>query len=122
MTFNTTIADVAKILLGFIWDIIYFPFWWYSAGLWAVLKWVGNFLLRRLQSTGLIVWVVNLFTPMYGQRDIAGKLISFFMRLIQIVFRSVVMFFWLVFSVAIIIFWLILPVFILYELILQLSL
>lgn len=122
MTFNTTIIDVLKIILGFIWDIIYFPFWWYSSGLWVVLKWTGNFLNRRLSSVGLLVWVSNLFTPMYGQRDIAGKLISFFMRCIQIIFRSIVMIFWLFIALAIIIIWLVLPFFILYQLIIQLGL
>ncbi len=121
MTLNTALADSGKILVQFLWDILYFPIWWYSQGLWAVIKWVGHFLQRRLQSTGLLVWLKNLFTPMFGQRDIAGKLISFFVRLIQIAVRSIMMVFWCVFALSALAIWLVAPVFIIFELFRQLG-
>ena len=121
MTLNTALADSGKILVQFLWDILYFPIWWYSQGLWAVIKWVGHFLQRRLQSTGLLVWLKNLFTPMFGQRDIAGKLISFFVRLIQIAVRSIMMVFWCGFALSPLAIWLVAPVFIIFELFRQLG-
>ncbi len=98
-----------KIILQILRDFVYFPFWWYSIGLWRTLLRVGNFLREQQISLGLGVWVKNLFTPMYGQRDITGKLISFFIRLIQIFVRSLLMLFWLVLSLIFIAFWLLLP-------------
>lgn len=121
MTLNTALADSGKIIIQFLWNILYFPIWWYSQGLWSVIKWVGHFLQRRLQSTGLLVWVKNLFTPMFGQRDIAGKLISFFVRLIQIGVRSIMMAFWCVYALAALCLWLIAPLFIIFEIFRQLG-
>ncbi len=40
-----------------------------------------------------MVWLKNLFVPMYGQKDAASFIISFVIRLIQIVFRLAI---WLV--------------------------
>ncbi|MCX6792883.1 MAG: hypothetical protein NTY12_02565 [Candidatus Falkowbacteria bacterium] len=121
MNLTSAIIDSGKVLIQFIWDLLYFPFWWYSRGFWEVLKWAGRFLLRQISITGLIVWVQNLFTPMFGQHDFSGVVISFFVRSIQIIVRSIVMLFWLFYVVAAILLWLIAPVYILYQLILQLS-
>ena len=37
---------------------------------------------------GVGVWIRNIFVPMYGSDDIAGRIISFFMRVAMIVLRS----------------------------------
>jgi len=122
MTLTTAIIDSGKVLIQFIWDLLYFPFWWYSRGFWGVLKWAGRFLLRQLNTTGLLVWVQNLFTPMFGQHDWAGIIISFFVRCVQIIVRGCLMIFWLVYIVAAIILWLVAPVYVLYQLVFQLTL
>jgi len=122
MTLGTAIIDSGKILVQFIWDLLYFPFWWYARGFLGILKWALRFLNYQLSSTGLLVWVMNLFTPMFGQRDWAGIMISFFMRCIQIIARGALMIFWLVYVLAIISLWLIAPVYILYQLVVQLTL
>ncbi|PIT94627.1 hypothetical protein COT98_02705 [Candidatus Falkowbacteria bacterium CG10_big_fil_rev_8_21_14_0_10_39_9] len=98
-----------KILLQIARDFLYFPLWWYSVGLWRTLLKVVNFISEQQISLGLSVWVKNIFTPMYGQRDFTGKAISFFMRLIQIMARSIAMLFWLILSFIFIAFWLALP-------------
>jgi len=69
-----------------------------------------------------MVWIKNIFTPMYGQTDWQGKLISFFMRLFQIIFRGIVMTFWLFFTFTQIAAWIALPFFISYEIIFQMGL
>ncbi len=56
---------------------------------------------------------------MYAQYDWQGTLISFFVRLVQIIFRSIFMLFWLILSLAVIIFWIILPPLVVYEIIFQ---
>lgn len=120
MTLNAVLGDSTKILLSFVGDILYFPLWWYTRGFWGALVWAGHFLQRRLQGTALLIWVKNLFTPMFGQRDIAGKLISFIVRCAQIVVRSIIMAFWVIFAIAGVLLWLIAPIYVIYQLIFQL--
>jgi len=121
MTLNNTLADAGKILIQFIWDLLYFPLWWYSRGLWGVIKWVGEFLNRKLAATGVLIWLKNLFTPMFGQRDIAGKLISFFVRVIQIIVRSIIMCFWIAFALTALVVWIIAPLVIIYQIAFQIG-
>ena len=100
-----------KIILKILGDILYFPIWWYSVGLARLLKNVWNFLSNQERSLGFSVWLKNIFVPMYGQRDWAGRLISFLVRLVQIFFRGIVLLIWLIFSLIFIFIWLLGPVF-----------
>ena len=84
-----------KFFFEIIKNIFYFPFWWYSRGVWTLIIGLKNFLILREKSLALLVWVKNIFRPMYSQHDTAGILISFFVRLFQIIFRSIVMCFWI---------------------------
>ncbi len=84
-----------------------------------IIKGLINLLINKQKSLALFVWVKNIFRPMYAQTDLAGRLISFFIRLAQIIFRSFIMLFWIIFSLAIIVFWIIAPVFVIYEIIFQ---
>ncbi|MFA6306359.1 MAG: hypothetical protein WCV70_00880 [Patescibacteria group bacterium] len=116
---NSFIFYGLQILIELIQDILYFPAWWYSRGLLNIIMGVMNFLINKQKSLALFVWVKNIFRPMYAQYDWQGMLISFFMRLVQIIFRSIVMLLWLIFSLAVIIFWILFPVFVIYEIIFQ---
>ena len=58
---------------------------------------------------------------MYGQRDLAGWLISFFIRLAQIIFRSLWFGLMLLVSLLAIIVWLLAPLMIIYQIIWQLT-
>ena len=100
-----------KIILKILGDILYFPIWWYSVGLARLLKNVWNFLSNQERSLGFSVWLRNIFVPMYGQRDWAGRLISFLVRLVQIFFRGIVLLIWLILSLIFIFIWLLGPVF-----------
>ena len=110
-----------KIFIELIQDILYFPLWWYSRGLIKLLLRLKNFLVDKQKSLALLIWIKNIHKPMYGQYDWTGLLISFFMRLIQIIIRSVIMLFWLVAALVVLIFWLILPILVVYEIIFQLA-
>lgn len=100
-------------------DVLYFPVWWYSRGLINLILSLKNFLVDKQKALALSVWIKNIFKPMYAQYDWQGMLISFFIRLTQIIFRSVFMVFWLILALAVIIFWLLLPVLVVYEIIFQ---
>lgn len=95
-----------KISVQIIWDFLYFPLWWYTVGFLRFLGGVGGFLRDEWVIIGAGVWIKNLFTPMYGQRDFVSRAISFVVRLIQIIFRMIAFIFFIILSIAAIILWL----------------
>jgi hypothetical protein len=96
------------------------PVFWYSRGAYDAWKYCGSMIVRKWRSLGVGVWIVNFFVPMYGQRDIAGTLISIGMRFIQIIFRGSLMILWTVLVILIFLAYLALPVFAVIELLRQL--
>ncbi len=119
MTLSSAIFDFSKIIFGLVTDIIYFPIWWYTAGFVRILQWSKKYLHDRLQANGLMVWLKNIFTPMYGQTDWAGVLISFLTRCLQIIFRSLAMLFWLLVVIILNLVWLAVPIIVVNQLIFQ---
>jgi len=110
MAQKVTTGLVRDILLDTIREILYFPVWWYTVGL---LK-AANFSWQRIRNMetrlGVKIWIINLFKPMFGQRDIAGVLISFFMRIFQIIGRSILLIFWSIFMIGLLLTWAGLPI------------
>ncbi len=98
-----------KIIISLVLEIIYFPIWWYSVGLLRNLKIIFKFLRDRERSLGFSVWAKNIFVPMYGQSDFTGRFISFFVRLVQVIFRGTGLVFWLIIGLLAVIFWLTIP-------------
>lgn len=120
MIANNFIFYSAKILAKLVWDIFYFPFWWYGQGLLRFLVLIKNFIKDRERSLAFLVWLKNIGVPMYGQYDWQGRIISFFMRLVQIIARGLVMLFWLASVLALLLLWFALPLIIFYEIYFQL--
>lgn len=118
---NSQFLYSIKIIGGILKSIVFFPFWWYSRGLFSVIEKEVSFLNTQQQSLALMVWLKNIHKPMYGQTDWQGRFISFFMRLFQVVIRSIVMVFWVFFTFTLIAAWISLPVFVGYEIIFQLG-
>lgn len=109
-----------QIFTELVMDVLMFPIWWYGRGFWQWGKALLGFLKERERGIGLLVWIKNVFRPMYGQTDWQGKLISFVVRLVQIIFRSVVMLIWLLIALCLLLSWLVLPIFVIYEILFQL--
>lgn len=120
MVTNNLPVYSAKVFGEIGWDILYFPIWWYTRGLVYFASSLLTFLKNREKSLALMVWVKNIFTPMYAQRDWQGRLISIFMRIVEIIIRSIIMLFWLVVAVVSFLFWLVLPLLAIYEIFFQL--
>jgi hypothetical protein len=78
-------------LVNFFRNIVYWPFWWYTKGLSLVFKSIVKMIAGAFDGLALGVWIVNIFKPMYSQYDITSRIISFFMRLIQIIVRTIAM-------------------------------
>lgn len=90
-------------------DILYFPVWWYSRGLLMVLKASGEWIKAGNRTLAPGLWLQNIFVPMYGQYDFTGKAISFFMRLVQVIFRSIALGFFGLGVFGIILIWIFWP-------------
>jgi hypothetical protein len=95
-------------------DILYFPVWWYSRGMVLAFKWVVAEIMSFENLFGLRIWIKNIFHPMFSQHDWQGKIISFFMRIFQIIFRTVALAGVSVFYFILFLAYLVLPVFIIW--------
>jgi hypothetical protein len=104
-----------KILNDSLLAIFYFPLWWYSVGLLKVIKGSWNFIKDMEISLGFWIWIKNLFVPMFGQRDFAGRLISIFLRLFEIIFKGIILLIIIVIALVFVVFWLILPILVIYQ-------
>jgi len=111
-----------KIFFDLIKEILYFPLWWYSRGLIQIFIRLKNFLVYKQRMLCIIIWIKNIFRPMYGQYDLPGQIISFFVRLFQIIARSLIFLFWFIICLLALFFWLILPILVIYEIIFQTAL
>jgi hypothetical protein len=120
MTENNFLIYAGKIILQILGEILYFPWWWYSTGLARLVVGLGKFWLNQEQVLGVGVWIKNIFVPMYGQRDLASRAISFVMRLIQIVIRGLALLFWLAIALWLVVVWLAAPLFLIFALTYQL--
>ena len=98
-----------KAIVSLAWEILYFPVWWYSAGFWLQAKRSWRFLANGGRTLGVAVWLKNIFVPMYGQTDFAGRAISFVIRFLQVVVRGAAWLCLLVLAFSYLCFWLLLP-------------
>lgn len=110
MVQKVTTGLVRDILLGTVREILYFPIWWYGVGLAKTAKFCRQRIKNVEMRLGVKIWIINLFKPMFGQRDIAGVLISFFMRVFQIIGRSIILIFWSIFMISLLLAWVGLPI------------
>ncbi len=115
MTNNLATSSIKYIIVDLIGDILYWPIWWFTKGLVKTARLALGSVTSQEKQLGLTIWVKNIFTPMFGQYDIEGRIISFFARLIQIIVRSIILFIWTIIVVLLFILWLILPVIVAYE-------
>ena len=111
------ILILQRLLLEALLDIFYFPLWWYSRGLLYAVRCCVDIFKQGNVALAPGLWLLNLFVPMFGQFDWQGRIISFFMRLVQIIARSIALLVWLGFCIVLFIAWLLLPIIVFYGLI-----
>ncbi len=109
MTKPHFLLSSAQVLSRFLGSIIFFPIWWYSLGFIRFVSRIVSFWSNEQRSLGFSVWLKNIFVPMYGQNDFAGRTISFFIRLIQIIVRGTALLFWILVGLVLMLVWLALP-------------
>lgn len=110
MTPSNAVLAVKYLAVDVVGSFLYFPVWWFTAGAWRMAKMCARTVRSQATSFGVAVWLKNLFTPMYGLRDIQGRIISFFMRLFIIIWYSVILLLMSVLMTAVFLAWLAVPV------------
>jgi hypothetical protein len=108
--FKNELKFVVVELVG---DAIRFPVWWYTTGLKKTARGCINSVKATEERWGLRIWAKNIFVPMFGEYDWQGRIISFFMRLFQIIARSIFVGIWAIIMFILFLAWLVLPAFIL---------
>jgi hypothetical protein len=79
-------------------DLLYFPIWWYSTGLMERVNGAADLITGASRSLQIGLWIRNIFVPMYGAYDWQSRIISVFMRTVQIIGRVIALVFWIVFA------------------------
>ncbi|MBI1908195.1 hypothetical protein HYS28_02130 [Candidatus Uhrbacteria bacterium] len=86
---QTAAKGVGGILYEVVVDALRFPAWWYTSGIVHTARSLVDVWRGYARMLAITVWMKNLFVPMYGQYNIQGRIISVFMRGVQIVFRGI---------------------------------
>ncbi len=119
---NILFEPIRFVVKDIVWSIVYFPIWWYTAGALNVLKLIGKEVRGFARAYNLRILLRFMFTPMYGQNDIAGRLISLYVRLGHFLILSIYSVLYIsVLSLSFVI-WIILPIIIVYNVLFHLSL
>ncbi len=107
---NIVISAAKYLALDLVGDILYFPLWWYSAGLKMIIKDLYSNAKQTGNNLALPLLLSNIFKPMFGQYDRTGWIISFFVRLIILIFRSIFFIAKALVLVVLLIIWLVFPI------------
>ena len=94
-------------------DIVYAPVWWYSSGAKQVFLGCGASIKHTAAQLAPGLWLKNIFVPMFGQHDLQGRFVSFFVRLGNIIVRGIALVIWMLLVFTFFAFWLVLPLFVL---------
>ncbi len=119
---NLVLEPIKFVLKDIVWSIVYFPIWWYTAGALNVLKMIGKEVRGFARAYNLRILLKFMFTPMYGQNDIAGRLISLYVRVAHFLILSVYAVLTIFVLSLLFIIWILLPVVIVYNVLFHLSL
>lgn len=102
-------------------DALYFPVWWYTKGLRRVAVGCAHYIEEMNLTLAPGLWLKYMFVPMFGQRDFQGRLMSIFMRIVNIIGRSVALFVYSLSIFFLLFLWIAFPVFVVIMLTLSLS-
>lgn len=108
---------IKDLFLDTLWEIFYFPFWWYSRGLNKTALFCWQRIKGGWRALALSILLRNFFKPMYGQRGWEVYLLSLNTHFWQIGWRFLLMAGWFIFWLFILFSWLILPIFVIWQLI-----
>lgn len=96
--------------------VLAWPLWWYSAGFVAMLKWFSVNVTYYTRLSAVDIWVKNIFTPMFGQYDWQSRMISFIVRVGNIIARGFGLILWIMMCGAAVVVYLLWPPLLIYVL------
>ncbi len=84
MTYKLFLKDL---FLDTIWEVLYFPIWWYSRGLKKTVLFCWRRVSGGWSALALSIFLKNFFKPMYGQRGWDAYVLSLATHFLQLVWR-----------------------------------
>lgn len=121
MQTNPVVRALRYIGLEFVWGILYFPVWWYSAGLKKMFIFIKNEVLSFAATLNLKILFKSLFKPMYGDYSREGRIISIFVRFFHFLFLFIAELVLIVVLLIVFLAWLLLPLIVAYFIFFQFS-
>lgn len=118
---NAFVSALKYVFLELIGKVLYFPVWWYSNGTKKVLLFVGREISGVANALGIVILLKNLLKPMYGDYSKSGRIISFFVRIVQYMFLLIAITIWSLLMLLLFIVWLLLPIIVIYSIIFHFS-
>jgi len=106
-----------RMVIEFFLDVFYFPVWWYTKGAKRVFFGCVHMVQDANARMAPGLWLKNIFVPMFGQYDWQGRIVSFLVRLANVIVRGIGLFLWLWVVVLLFFLWVVFPIFVLYMLI-----
>lgn len=70
-------------------SVLRWPYWWYTHGLVLAGKSGIRMISGYAEMLSIRVWIKNIFVPMFGMYDWQSRIISVFMRIVQIIGRGI---------------------------------
>jgi len=113
---NTYKIFLKDLFLDTVWEVLYFPIWWYSRGFKKTAIFCWNRVNYGWKSLALSIFIKNFFRPMYGQRGWDVYILSLAIHFIQISWRLLLIAIWFFFWLFILILWIFLPIFLIWQL------
>ena len=116
---HTGTRTIKFIFLDVVLDIFHTPVWWYTTGLMHFAKGLWNEARDFARILSLKILLRHLFTPMFGDYSKSGRVISFFVRFVQLMVYGTVMLLWVIALTVLLVLWLVIPVIVVYQFIAQ---
>lgn len=113
---------ISFIVKDVIWNVLYFPIWWYTRGVYNILTKIKLEIVGLARTLHLPTLFKYLLKPMYGYTDIVSRIISFYVRIVQ--FIVLLAFTLVVLSLLLLelVVWITLPLVVAYEIVFSLGL
>ncbi|MFH1631528.1 MAG: hypothetical protein ABIA47_00685 [bacterium] len=100
---------IKYIIVDLVGGVLRWPVWWYTRGFILVGSWGVGSIRNYAKSIALRVWIKNIFVPMFGYYDWQSRLISFFMRVAQIIGRTIALILWTLLILLALVVYIVLP-------------
>jgi hypothetical protein len=102
-------------------ELLVAPLWWYTGGLLRVVRWWWAQLGEGAKRLSLRVLISHWTQPMYGQYDVAGRIISLVLRTVVLVWHVLIMNIWIVMVTVALAVYVLLPVVAVWQLLINLG-